>query len=391
MPADLEAARRGRWAVAALFLVNGFLMGSWAPQIPFLLPRLSITETTLGLLILVFGLGALSAMPWAGRLIGHHGSRKLVIWFAPVAALSLAAVVLAPSVATVAVALFLFGASGGAMDVSMNANAVEVERRLHAAVMSSSHGFWSLGGFIGGALGGPAIAMLGVTGHAIAASAAGFVVVIAALAYIVADAPHPEEVKARPRGLPRDPAIWLIGMMALFSMIPEGAVLDWAALYLGKELGASVETSGLAFAAFSGTMALMRFAGDAVRNRFGAVLTLRWSALIAATGMFLGGIAPSAPLAIAAFAFAGLGMANTVPIAFSAAGNHPGLPPGAGLAVATFSGYSGILIAPSAIGWIGEHIGFAPVYLGVAALLGVVAALAGLTRSADRAKPQDAA
>ena len=52
------SAPRGRWAVAAMFLVNGFLTGSWAPQIPVFLSRLEISEFTLGLLILVFGLGA---------------------------------------------------------------------------------------------------------------------------------------------------------------------------------------------------------------------------------------------------------------------------------------------------------------------------------------------
>ena len=76
-----------------------------------------------------------------------------------------------------------------------------------------------------------------------------------------------------------------------------------------------------------------------------------------------------------------------MPIAFSAAGNHPGLAPGAGLAVATFTGYSGILLAPSVIGWIGEHAGFSPVFLGVAALMTGVAAAAGLASAADRAHP----
>ena len=39
-------------------------------------------------------------------------------------------------------------------------------------------------------------------------------------------------------------------------MIPEGAVLDWAALYLQQELGADLATAGFAFAAFAGTMAV---------------------------------------------------------------------------------------------------------------------------------------
>lgn len=391
MPDRSRDARRGRRAVAGLFAVNGFLMGSWAPQIPLLLPRLSISETIVGLLIFGFGVGAVAAMPWSGRLIARHGSRRVTGWFGPVAALALAGVVLAPGVWAAALALAVFGAGIGGMDVAMNANAVEVERRLDRAVMSSSHGFWSLGGFLGGATGGPAIAAFGATGHATAVSILSLVALLAALAFAVADAPHEDDAASRPRGLPRDPLIWLIGLMALFSMVPEGAVLDWSALYLGKELGAPLQTAGLAFAAFSGAMALMRFTGDMLRDRFGAVATLRWSAIVAAAGLALGGLATAPLVAIAAFAVAGLGMANTVPIAFSAGGNHPGLVRGAGLAVVTTTGYAGILVAPSLIGRIGENTGFSPVYLGVAAMMGVVAALAGLAKAADRARDHAAA
>ena len=145
-------ASRGRWAVATLFFVNGFLVGSWAPQIPLVLGRLSISETTLGLLILVFGLGAFVAMPSAGLAMSRYGSRRVLRVVALVACAGLVPVVAATDVIAVAVALFVFGASIGAMDVAMNTNAVVVERRLGRAVMSSSHGFWSLGGFAGGGL-----------------------------------------------------------------------------------------------------------------------------------------------------------------------------------------------------------------------------------------------
>ena len=50
-------AQRARWAVAAMFLANGFVMGAWAPQIPLLMPRHGVTESVLGLLILVLGRG----------------------------------------------------------------------------------------------------------------------------------------------------------------------------------------------------------------------------------------------------------------------------------------------------------------------------------------------
>lgn len=381
---------RGRWALAAVFLVNGFLVGSWAPQIPVFLNRLAISEFTLGLLILLFGLGAVFSMPTAGFLMGRFGSRTITRLFGTGAVFGLLLVALAPNVATAACALFVFGGLAGGMDVSMNANAVAVEKRLKRAVMSSSHGFWSLGGFIGGGLGGLMIAGYGHLVHAA-------VVTILAAAMAALALPHLVDEQARPTSpgrirpaLPRHPVIYLIGIMALFSMVPEGAVLDWAALYLRQELGAGLATAGFAFSAFAGAMALMRFMGDGVRNRYGAVTTLRVSSLAAAAGMLIAALAPWPWVAIGAFALCGLGIANMVPIAFSAAGNQPGISPGAGMSVATSIGYCGILVAPSAVGFFAERTGFVPVFAAMAVLLLIVFLMAGLARTADFSATQPA-
>lgn len=388
---DLPAARRGRWAVAAMFLANGFIMGTWAPQIPLLLPRHGIDEGTLGILILVLGLGAVAAMLFSGRLIARFGVLVVLRFFALAFIPALPAVVYAPNLPLLAAAMALLGALLGCMDVAMNANAVEVERRLGRAIMSSSHGFWSLGGFFGGGLGGWVIAQWGAEGQAIWAASVAGVIVLVAMPFLMADtarpAPVPGEAAVRTALLPRDAALWMLGVLALFSMVPEGAVLDWAALYLQQELGSDLATSGLAFALFSGAMAVMRFAGDGVRNRFGAVATLRWSGLIAAAGMMGAAAAPTDTLAIACFAFAGLGVANMVPILFSAAGNHPGLAPGAGIAAVTMMGYSGILVAPSTIGFVAEHAGFRVTYAALAACLVVVAMLAPRGAAADGIRP----
>ena len=392
MGSDFQAAARGRWAVAALFFANGFIMGSWAPQIPLMLPRHSITEFTLGIMILMFGVGAVTVMAWTGWLINHYGSRKVASVFALLASFGLAAIVLAPNIWLASLALLLLGVFGGSMDVAMNANAVEVEKRLDKAIMSASHGFWSLGGFIGGGIGGPLIVSFGAEAHSIIASVATLVIVLIAIRFLIVEpAHHDEDGNKQKYAWPKAPVFYILGMMALFSMVPEGAVLDWAALYLSKELGSSVSVSGLAFAFFAGAMALMRFAGDAVRNRYGAVSTMRWSAFIAAAGMLGGGLAPNDWIAIACFAVAGLGIANTVPIAFSAAGNQPGASAGAGIAVVTLMGYSGILLAPSVIGFVAEHVGFRITYVVLAGCLVAVGLAANQTAAADRAKSDSAA
>ncbi|RUT85736.1 MULTISPECIES: MFS transporter [unclassified Mesorhizobium] len=375
-------AIRGRWALAAIFLANGFLTGSWAPQIPVFLTRLEISKFTLGLLILLFGVGAVVAMTWCGHLISRHGSRTVLRWFALCGSLGLMVVALAPNVPLAAAAMIIFGGSIGGMDVAMNANAVVVERRLSRAVMSSSHGFWSLGGFAGGGLGGFAIQHYGHLAHAAAVTVFAFAVIAVAVRHLLTEG-SPQAAEHHKFALPANPLVYLIGLMALLAMISEGAVLDWAALYLRQELGADLAVAGLAYAGFSGVMAVTRFFGDGIRNRFGAVTTLRVSALVAAVGMLVAGLAPSPWLAIAAFAFCGFGIANMVPIIFSAGGNQEGMSSGTGMSVVTTIGYCGILVAPSAIGFVAEHSSFGPIFITMSGLLIIVLLMAGLAHRAE--------
>lgn len=378
-----------RLAVSMIFLANGFLVGSWAPKIPEFAERLSLTESALGIMIFFFGVGSLVAMPLTGAAIARRGSQPALRLMALLALFNLPLVTFAPGAATAALALLVFGATIGGMDVAMNANAVEVERNEGKAIMSSCHGFWSLGGVLGSALGGILIDAAGTAFHALAATLAATLLTAAAWHRVIADPPHESAGNDRvphaggslfSSGL----TVWAIGLMCLFSMLPEGATLDWSALYLRQELGADTALSGLAFGAFSATMAAMRFLGDIVRDRVGAVRTLRFSAVLAMAGLLIAGQASGPGLAAAGFAIAGLGLANMVPICFSAAGNLPGLPQGVAISLVTFMGYSGILFAPSLIGFIAERTGLAAIYSSIPLLLAFVVAAARLVRHADR-------
>ncbi|WP_340159133.1 MFS transporter [uncultured Hoeflea sp.] len=381
-----------RLAVSLMFLANGFVVGSWAPKIPEFAARLKLDESDLGLMIMCFGIGSLCAMPAVGALIAGRGSHAVTRILAALTIPCLILVTIAPSIWTAALALFLIGALIGGMDVAMNANAVEVEKRQGRAIMSSCHGCWSLGGVAGAALGGVLIALYGVHVHAIAASVVTCILVLVAWPRVLVDPPHvelddarrPGAATSRPSLLGAGAAVWLTGIICLIMMTPEGAILDWGALYLRQELGADPALSGLAFGAFSAAMALMRFLGDLVRDRFGAVRTFRVSCVLAMAGLGTAGLATSPELAIAGFAIAGLGFANTVPIAFSAAGNLPGLPQGLAISVVTFMGYSGILFAPSVIGFIAEHTGFAAIYVALPLFVVLPLFFSSLMRHADR-------
>ncbi|GGF64224.1 MFS transporter [Paracoccus acridae] len=371
-----------RWAVSALFFANGLVVGSWAPKLPAMMARLGISEAVAGLLVLALGIGSVCLMPVFGGLVARRGSAHAAKLAAVLFTPSLIWMSLAPNVWTVALTVLVFGGLIGGMDVAMNANAVAVERARRRAIMSSCHGFWSLGGLAGAGAGGAVIQAVGETAHAVIVSM--IVAVILALAFprLLRDSPAGEH-KHQPLRLPRTPLPYLIGVMALACMIPEGAILDWAAVYLQREMGASLAVAGWGFGACAGTMAVMRFLGDGIRRRYGAVRTLRVSAVIAMAGLAVAALAPTPPVALVGFGLAGIGIANLVPIAFSAAGNVPGLTQGIGLSVVTTMGYSGILLAPGSIGFLAEQTSFAVIYGGLSLLLLVPLLMSRLARTAD--------
>src|SRR5690606_4756190 len=186
--------------------------------------------------------------------------------------------------------------------------------------------------------GGLLIAYFGSVAHAVVTMIVAAGLLMVAWPRIIPDK-HDHQTGPKPKlSFPRQPLPWLIGVIALFSMIPEGAVIDWGAYYLREELGASVVVAGFGFAAFSFTMAAMRFAGDLVRDRFGATKTLRFCTMIAIVGLIIVGLSNHPYGVIAGFAICGIGISHMVPIAFSIAGKIPGVNPSVSLSIATTMG-----------------------------------------------------
>ena len=115
--------------------------------------------------------------------------------------------------------------------------------------------------------------------------------------------------------------------------------------------------------------------------RLGASLVLRGG--MALVAVVLGGVLVIGELApaVIGFALCGLGIANAVPLLFSAAGRHD--PPGPSLAATFTVGYTGFIVGPPVIGFVADRIGLPwTLSLLVAAALAVTALGGRATRSA---------
>ncbi len=360
-----------RCAVSALFFVNGAILASWVPYVPMVKQRLGIGDGLLGVVLLFMAIGALGALPFAGTLVGRLGSRTVSVGAGLGLCLSLPLPILAPTPFLVALALLFFGVFNSTLDVAMNAQAVEVEQRRGRALMSSFHAMFSVGG-LAGALLSSVIAAAGVraTDHILAAALLGSVAILIARSALIAVAPSPSPVFVRPTRGPLG-----LGVLALCALLAEGAIGDWSAVYLMDSRGASQSVAAAGFAAFSLAMAGGRFAGDHVARRLGAACLLRLSGVLATGGLLLALIVKEPVIAIAGFGLVGLGVANLIPVIFSAAGRAYAVAPGHGLAAVATTGYVGFLAGPPAIGLAAEVAGL-PAALGIVALACAAVAIA---------------
>jgi len=359
-----------RWSVSTIFLLNGAGIGVWAAHVPLVQARAGIDTGVLGFLLLTIAGGAISAMPLSGWMAGRWGTRAVVIGAGLLFALTSALLMNVGGLVPLFLAAYAFGASNGVLDVAMNANASEVEAARGIPTMSSFHGFYSLGGLIGAALGGLLIgAGFGdgsgalMVGVAIAA----VVMVCARRLLAVAPAPHASHF-----ALPRGPALFL-GLLGLLCFAVEGALVDWSALLLTERTRVDAATAAFGYSAFSVAMAACRFAGDRLVLRFGALRVMVAGGVGMFAGLMLAVVSTHFLLSALGFALIGLSAANVVPLIFAAAARMPGMSAGGGLATVATLGYAGLLMAPPLIGSIAAHTNIA-VALGILSLSGIVIA-----------------
>jgi len=371
-----------RAATSVCFLVNGALVGTWVAQIPFVQERFDVSKTTIGVVLLFMAAGAFVAMPLTGHVLERHASARVLrlaaLVYPPLLLLPLGA----PGPVLLAAGLVVFGAGNGAMDVSMNAHGVAVERAGGKPIMSSLHACWSFGG-LAGAGGVAAAAALGADPRVEGACAALalWVVVILASARLGGASVHGEPGTAG-FALPSR-AVLLIGALCFLVMTTEGAVADWAGIYLTGETGASRAASAVGFAGFSLGMAVARLGGDGLVQRYSRRSVLVGGAALAATSLAIVLLAGHVGVAVVGFVLVGVGVANAVPLLFSAAGRVP--PAGPSLAAVFTIGYLGFILGPPVIGVLADALTLTAALALVCAALVLVAALGGRAVGETRA------
>jgi MFS family permease len=361
-----------KWALAVLFLVDGAGFGTWAAHVPVFKQFLHVGNGSLTFVLVSVIVGAIISMPVTGQLIAHYGSRRVIRNAAISYVLMIGLLAQASSFWLLVIFAGLFGAAKGAFDISVNAQAMAVEKHYGRSSMSFFQGCWSAGGLLGAGAAGLMLEHQGTVRSDLSLTAGVLVLCcVVTLPMLVDEAVRP---RATSEFVWPNAALLRIAILAAFGLLAEGSIADWASVYLHSNVGVSLPLAAAGYAAYAIAMAAARFSGDWLAQRVSGKNILHGSGLLIAAGLGCTLLSHTWWPAVFGLMVTGMGVANIVPVIWSVAGRDTRM--GAGPAISTTAtiGYCGFLTGPPVIGSLAVMIGLRQA-MGVIVLCGIIVAV----------------
>lgn len=352
LASSFHKASQHRIAVSVFFFIAGCTFASWASRIPHIQAKLQLNEAQLGSVLLALPVGLLLSSVMIGGFIARFGSKTMLRVAATMYSTMLVFIGFTSATWQLVLCLFFFGIAGNMFNVSVNTQAVGVEKLYGRSIMASFHGIWSLAGFSGAAIGTVMIWLqLLPWQHFLFISIAGLVASTVFISKTLQQSDNSQKQKgfAWP-----DKKLMQLGLIAFGNLVCEGTMFDWSGVYFKKVVMAPASLTTLGYAAFMACMASGRFVADRVVMRIGPRRMLQYAGVVIAAGLLVATIFPSVVVATAGFMLVGFGVSSVVPIVYSQAGQTKTMHPGQALASVSTIGFAGFLAGPPIIGFVAQ-------------------------------------
>ena len=373
-----------------MFFVHGFLFASWTAHIPQLKEHLGLSDGRLGLALLGAPIGSILALVVVARMLPRMGSGPMVRLALLGYCVSGPFIGLTGSFGTFFVAFLLWGFFQGMLDVSMNTQAIVVERFSGRVLMPGFHGSWSSGALVGAVIGASAVGLGVSLSEQLLILAAPCLLVVGWLTtrmipdQQVGNAPGSSRGRRDERLSVLRGELIVLGGIAFADMICEGAAADWTAVYLRNSVHTIALVAGMGFAIYTFAMLAVRLAGNRLFTRFAAHRLLPLLAVIATLG-FAGGLVIARPVSVLlGFALLGFGLGSVIPMTLRAAGAVGDVNTGGAVASVAGCGWAGYVVGPVVIGAIASSTSLHTALFLIPVLTGVVAVGTGMAKAVRR-------
>jgi MFS family permease len=368
-----------RIAVSTFFFINGFLYANWTARLPELQRYFGVNNSQLGTLLFCIAFGSIVSMPFAGWLGSKFGSNNVVRIVALLFCVAIPMVAISQNEWIIRLCFFFLGAASGSMDVTMNGQAVLVERLWGKIIFSSFHAIFSIGMALGAASGGLFSSFqVPLQTHLIIIGILGVLPILWASTKLIKDISIATEKVISEGKTDKFLALKTIlpfGIIAFCCMTGEGSMVDWSAIFMNTVVGQSEMVSAWAFGTFGVAMTIGRIFGDYFTHKLGKQKLMLIDAFLSIFGLGVALAFVSVWSTFVGFFLVGLGLSTIVPIVFSSAGNLKNISPSAGISMATSIGYTGFFIGPPTIGFLAEVFGLR---IGLGFVLSLFVLMAGV-------------
>ena len=338
-----------RLFLSIFFFISGFSFSTWASRIPTIKTFFGFNEAELGTLLLAMPVSSLIGLPISGWLVSRYDSRTPLAAACGINVLSLAFIGFATNTLSLVVAICFFAFSMRIFNISVNTQAITLQKQTGSAIMGSFHGLWSTGGIFGVGVSTLLLSLnVSIQMHLLSVALAGFAITILSYRFLLKNDRSKSGNKLK-LGKP-DPYIVYLGLLVFFAAICEGGMFDWSGIYFKEVLNVKIFTYGyLIFMAF---MAASRFLSDLVIRKIGLQATYIISAACIILGIGVAIILPTFTSAMIGFSLVGLGSAAVVPMTYMLAGKSTKYSPGMAISIIATYAIAGMLLGPPLIGYI---------------------------------------
>lgn len=340
----------------ALFALQPIAIGAWLALIPFVQENLGLSKSELAISLLGLSVALIVALQIAGRLVDRVGPRRVFMIGFPMQAAAILLPLLAKSQISLFVALMAVGASSAFLQVCLNVYAGRLEMAHGVLIMNKCHGFWSLGLGLGSLTMTLLLDAMSAWAALVAAAWVSAVIGVCA-AYALPRIVVKNAASTARRKLQNIPIkVWLIAAMLFPVTMTEGAMADWAAIYMAELLPPGATQVGLAVTLYAGAVTIGRFLGDGLKQRFGAMTLAKFTICVAIGGLALLALPVPPGLALVGFAIVGLGVSVAFPLGVSAAAPIEPEYEASNIALISTVAITGFLFGPPMIGFLADAI-----------------------------------
>ncbi len=338
-----------RFFLSLFFFMSGLSFSTWASRIPTIKTAFGFNEAELGSLLFALPIGSLLGLPISGWLVSKYNSRVPLTVGYGLNAFSLAFIGFAQNTFSLVAAVVIFAFTTRIFNISVNTQAITLQKQFDKKIMGSFHGYWSMGG-IGGILLSTLLLKFNVPiqYHFVAVAIVMLAVTLYSYQFLLKgdrSETGNKLVLSKP-----DPYIFYLGVVVFLCAICEGGMFDWSGIYFQEIIKVEIFTYG--YLIFMTFMAASRFLSDIIVARFGMPKTYIMSASFIISGISLAIIFPFFWTAMIGFSLVGFGTAAIIPMSYALAGASKKY--SAGMAISIIATYSitGMLLGPPLIGYL---------------------------------------